>query len=77
MYEQLRLKELRHAYSVQGWALLIYYGIMNVAVMIFMFVEIFAQAFSAGASGQELGVFSWCCRGSSDSTGLEEAEILF
>lgn len=56
MYEQLRLKELRHAYSVQGWALLIYYGIMNVAVMIFMFVEIFAQAFSAGASGQELDV---------------------
>ena len=56
MYEQFRLKELRHAYSVQGWALLIYYGILNVAVMIFMFVEAFAQAFSAAASGQELDV---------------------
>ena len=53
MYEQFRLKELRHAYSVQGWALLIYYGILNVAVMIFMFVEAFAQVFSAAASGQE------------------------
>lgn len=53
MYEQLRLKELRHAYSVQGWALLIYYGIMNVAVLALMVVDAFVQSFSAAASGQE------------------------
>lgn len=56
MYEQLRLKQLRHAYSVQGWAMLIYYGILNVAVMIVMFVDAFAQAFSMAASGQEMDV---------------------
>ena len=56
MYEQLRLKELRHAYSVQGWAMLIYYGIMNVVVMAFMFVEIFAQSFSMALSGQMASV---------------------
>lgn len=56
MYEQLRLKQLRHAYSTQGWAMLIYYGILNVAVMIVMFVDAFAQAFSMASSGQEMNV---------------------
>lgn len=56
MYEQLRLKELRRAYSVQGWALLIYYGILNVAVMIVMFVDAFAQAFSMASAGQEMNM---------------------
>lgn len=53
MYEQMRLKEMRHTYSVQGWALLIYYGIMNVAVMLLMFADAIIQAFSAALSGQE------------------------
>lgn len=53
MYEQFRLKELRHAYSVQSWALLIYYGIMNVAVLALMVVDAFAQSFSALAAGLE------------------------
>ena len=54
MYEQLRLKELRKEYSVQGWALLIYYGILNVAVMIVMFIDAFMQGFVAAKAGQEL-----------------------
>lgn len=53
MYEQLRLKELRGAYSVQGWAMLIYYGILNVAVMIVMLIDVFIQMFSMAAAGQE------------------------
>ena len=56
MYEQLRLKELRRAYSVQGWALLIYYGIMNAAVMLVMFADTIIQLFSVAASGQEPNV---------------------
>lgn len=54
MYEQLRLRELRRAYSAQGWALLIYYGILNVAVMIIMFADAFRIGFSTASSGQEL-----------------------
>ena len=56
MYEQLRLKELRHAYSVQGWALLIYYGIMNAAVMLVIFADTIIQLFYVAASGQEPNV---------------------
>lgn len=51
MYEQLRLKELRRTYSSQGWALLVYYGIMNVVVIALMFVDIFAQSFASLSSG--------------------------
>lgn len=54
MYEQYRLKELRRAYGAQGWALLVYYGIMNLAVMIIMFIDAFKIGFSTAASGQEL-----------------------
>lgn len=53
MYEQFRLKQLRKVYSRQGWALLIYYGILNAAVMAFMFVDAFAQSFSLALFGQE------------------------
>lgn len=35
-YDDLRLRYMRHVYSVQGWALLIYYGIMNAAVLVLM-----------------------------------------
>lgn len=52
MYEQFRLKELRGVYSKQGWAMLIYYGILNLVVMIFMFADAFVQGFNAAASGQ-------------------------
>lgn len=54
MYEQMRLKQLRRAYSTQGWAMLIYYGIMNAAVMLLMFAGTFVQAFSAASGGQEM-----------------------
>lgn len=53
MYEYLRTRQLRKEYSKQGWALLIYYGIMNVAVIGIMLVDAFMQAFAAAASGQE------------------------
>lgn len=53
MYEYLRARQLRKEYSKQGWALLIYYGILNVAVMLIMFVDAFVQAFAAASSGQE------------------------
>lgn len=52
MYEQLRRKELRHAYSVQGWSLLIYYAVMNVAVVAVMVVDTVVQMFSMTVSQQ-------------------------
>lgn len=36
-------KDIRRRMSVPGWVLLIYYGIMNVAVMGWMFVEVIIQ----------------------------------
>jgi hypothetical protein len=53
MNEQLRLKQMRHTYSVQGWALLVYYGIMNVAVMLVMFMDAIVQSVSIALSSQE------------------------
>ena len=34
MYEQYRLKQLRKVYSRQGWVLMVYYAIMNTAVLL-------------------------------------------
>ena len=56
MYEQYRLKQLQTAYSRQGWILLVYYAILNTAVTLMMFVEAFAQAFSAAMNGKEVDV---------------------
>lgn len=45
-YEYMRqqhIRQLRHGYSVQGWALLVYLGIMNVAVILVMVLDVFAQ----------------------------------
>ena len=53
MYEYYRLRQLRKAYSAQGWTLLIYYGIMNLAVMIFMFADAFMAGFMM-AAGKEM-----------------------
>lgn len=44
--QELRSKQMRHVYSVQGWALLIYLGIMNVAVMLVVFLDVFAAVLS-------------------------------
>ena len=54
MYEQLRLRELRRVYSTQGWAMLIYYGILNAAVMLVMFIDAFVQGMTMAMSGQEM-----------------------
>ena len=54
MYEHYRLKQLRRAYSRQGWMLIVYYAIMNTAVMLVMFAEAFAQVFSSIMSGKEV-----------------------
>lgn len=51
MYEQLRLKQIRKTYSAQGWALLIYYGILNAAVMVIMVVQ--GVILGLSASSQE------------------------
>lgn len=53
MYEQERLKQLRKAYSRQGWVLTVYYAILNTAVMLFMLVEAFAQVFASMMAGGE------------------------
>ena len=37
------IRYLRHSYSVQGWALLIYMGIMNAAVFLVMFLDAMAK----------------------------------
>lgn len=53
----LRLRYMRHVYSVQGWALLIYYWIMNVAVslVVMVFTVIFTIVNSFG-DGTELAL---------------------
>ena len=56
MYEYFRLKQLRNVYSRQGWILMVYYGILNTAVMLVMFAEAFAQAFGTALSGGEVDV---------------------
>lgn len=52
-YEQYRLmkKDLRRRFSVVGWILLLYYGIMNVSVMFSMYAEMILSMISALSSG--------------------------
>lgn len=54
MYEQLRLQYLRKAYSTQGWAMLIYYGILNAAVMLIMILDGIIIGFTMGMTGQPM-----------------------
>ena len=54
MYEHYRLRQLRKVYSRQGWILLVYYGILNVAVMLMMIVDAIYQSVSMMFSGQQL-----------------------
>ena len=54
MNEAYRLKELRNVYSQQGLILLAYYGILNAAVFLMMFVETFFKSFVLILSGQEV-----------------------
>jgi len=52
-YEQWRQarKDIKRYMSVPGWALLIYYGIMNVSVIGFLFVDVLAKLFRGILSG--------------------------
>ena len=52
------VKQLRRGYSAQGWALLVYYGIMNVAVIIVMVLDMILQM---GSSVRQTGDidFNW------------------
>lgn len=52
-YEQWKVarKDIKRRMSVSGWALLIYYGIMNVAVIGWMMVETLLNLFSGAISG--------------------------
>ena len=43
-WKQQHIRQLRHSYSVQGWALLIYLGIMNVAVTLVMLLDTIFQS---------------------------------
>ena len=54
MYEYLRLRQLRKVYSRQGWILLVYYGILNVSVVLLMIVDAIYQALRIALSGQEM-----------------------
>ena len=44
-YEQWRQvrKQIQRQMSVSGWALLIYYGIVNVSVMVFLFAQVMGK----------------------------------
>lgn len=54
MYEHYRLNELRKVYSCQGWTLLIYYGILNAAVLLCMLIDTMARSFALAMVGGEL-----------------------
>ena len=54
MYEEYRLKEMRRVYSRQGWSLLIYYGILNAAVMLVMMVDAIYQSVLVVMTGQNM-----------------------
>lgn len=48
-YQKMRYEQMRKTYSAQGWTLLIYYGILNAAVMIVMV----AGGVAAALAGQD------------------------
>lgn len=50
--QQQHLRQLRRGYSAQGWALLVYYGILNAAVIIVMVLDMILQM---GSSIQQTG----------------------
>ena len=51
MYDKLRTRQLRRTYSEQGWALLIYYVILNAVVMTFMICDSLVQSAVAVFTG--------------------------
>lgn len=51
-WKNQHINRLRHSYSVQGWALLIYLGIMNVAVLLVMVID---SAMKTAYSMSEMG----------------------
>ena len=56
MLERSELERMRHDFSVQGWALLIYLGIMNFAVMLLVGMASIYFVFTALSSGEELNL---------------------
>lgn len=54
MDEKERLLQIRHGYSVQGWTLLIYYGIMNVAVFGVTIISTIVHSIQMAAAGKDL-----------------------
>lgn len=54
MYEYYRLRQLRKVYSRQGWILLVYYGILNVAVILWMVFDALFQSLFLVASGTQM-----------------------
>lgn len=54
MDEKERLRQIRHGYSVQGWTLLIYYGIMNVAVFAVTILSTVVHSVQAVSAGESL-----------------------
>ena len=52
-YEQWRQvkKQIQRQMSASGWALLIYYGIVNVSVMGFLFIDVVGKLFQSPLSG--------------------------
>lgn len=47
MDEKLRKKQIRRDFSRQGWVLLIYYGIMNLAVLLCTFIDAIVKCIEA------------------------------
>lgn len=54
MDEKERLRQIRHGYSVQGWTLLIYYGIMNVAVFAVTILSTIVHSVQMALAGKNL-----------------------
>lgn len=51
MYEKMACSHLRREFSKSGWALLIYYGIMNVAIILVLVVDVMIQAVQMALTG--------------------------
>lgn len=69
--EQYRLyqKDLRRRFSVVGWILLAYYGIMNVSIMVCVFFEMFSGMLLSMSRGDLDGVMATAMKAANSAWG--------
>ena len=49
-------RRLRHKFSANGWALLIYYFIMNASVIGFMIMDVVVQLLRGAVAGDDVSI---------------------